>query len=56
MGMPLDVFVEKTWEQLVTGSDHVIVGAMDDAFIPMVKQRRDRYEGFSNLMLAHFEL
>ena len=56
MGMPVDEFVEKTWEQLAAGSDHVIVGSMDDAFTAMVKQRRDRFEGLSNLMLGHFEL
>lgn len=58
MGMPVAVFVEKTWPQIVSGTDHIIVGAIgsEESFLGAVQQRRKEFEALSDHMLAHFEL
>ncbi|KAL2127701.1 hypothetical protein VTI74DRAFT_10293 [Chaetomium olivicolor] len=59
MGMPVQEFTDKAWEQLAAGSELVTVGAIPPAgeeFKDMVQKRRDAFEALSNIMLAHFEL
>ncbi|KAH7068429.1 hypothetical protein BKA63DRAFT_495071 [Paraphoma chrysanthemicola] len=58
MGMPVSEFVEKTWPQLQSGQDHVIVGAIgpEEAYLGVVKQRREQFEFLSGMLLGHFEL
>lgn len=58
MGMPVAVFVGQTWPQIVSGTDHIIVGAIgsEESFLGAVKQRRQQFEELSGLLLGHFEL
>ncbi|KAL2174654.1 uncharacterized protein P884DRAFT_302230 [Thermothelomyces heterothallicus CBS 202.75] len=58
MGMPLQEFIDKAWEQLAAGSELVKVGplAAQASFKDMVKTRRTTFENISSVMLTHFEL
>ncbi|UPL04078.1 hypothetical protein LCI18_015012 [Fusarium solani-melongenae] len=58
MGMPVAVFVEKTWPQIVSGTDHIIIGAIgsEESFLGAVQQRREQFEVLSGHLLTHFEL
>lgn len=59
MGMPASEFIEKAWSQLATGSEHVIIGSAgssDEAFLEIVKQRRQNFDSLSGILLGHFEL
>jgi hypothetical protein len=58
MGMPVEVFVEKTWPQIVSGTDHIIVGAIgsEESFLGAVQQRREEFEVLAGHLLTHFEL
>jgi len=58
MGMPVEVFVQKTWPEIVSGTDHIVIGSIgtEESFMGTLKQRRDEFENLSNLMLSHFEL
>lgn len=58
MGMPVDEFVERAWQQLVAGSEHVIVGfpGQQEAIAGIAEQRKRVFEPMANAMLAHFEL
>ncbi|WZH47030.1 uncharacterized protein QYS62_008164 [Fusarium acuminatum] len=58
MGMPVAEFVEKTWPHVVSGLDHIIVGAIgpEASFLSAIQQRREQFDMLSGLMLSHFEL
>ncbi|KAH6954252.1 hypothetical protein HG530_015226 [Fusarium avenaceum] len=58
MGMPVAEFVEKTWPHVVSGLDHIIVGAIgpEASFLSSIQQRREQFDMLSGLMLSHFEL
>ena len=58
MGMPVDEFVEKTWPKIVSGMDHIIVGAIgpEELFLSAVDQRRKQFDALSEILLGHFEL
>ncbi|KAH6634034.1 hypothetical protein B0J18DRAFT_461233 [Chaetomium sp. MPI-SDFR-AT-0129] len=59
LGLPVQEFTDKAWEQLAAGKDHVIVGQLpghDGRFMEVTQGRRDLFEGLSDVMLAHFEL
>lgn len=56
LGMPVAQFVEKAWVQIVSGTDHIIVGALgpEEPFLGSVRQRREQFEALSDQALAHF--
>jgi len=59
MGMPVQEFTDKTWEQLAAGSELIIVGAIPPAgnvVKELAEKRRNAFEAMSNIMLAHFQL
>ncbi|KAL2171142.1 hypothetical protein VTG60DRAFT_3657 [Thermothelomyces hinnuleus] len=58
MGMPLQEFIDKAWEQLAAGSELVMVGPLvaQASFEDMVETRRTTFENISSVMLTHFEL
>lgn len=58
MGIPVAVFLEKVWPQIVSGTDHIIVGAIgsEESFLGAIKQRREQFEVLSGHLLSHFEL
>ncbi|KAI9148848.1 oxidoreductase [Paramyrothecium foliicola] len=59
-GMSVDVFVQKTWPEIVSGTDHIIIGAeamgFEKAFHDAVTGRRQQFEKVSDMMLGHFQL
>lgn len=57
--MPLDEFIEQAWPQLAAGSEDVIVGHLGprrESFMALLNQRRDQFEGLSDMMLKNFPL
>ncbi|KAK4031585.1 hypothetical protein C8A01DRAFT_21224 [Parachaetomium inaequale] len=58
MGMPAAEFIEKAWQQLTAGSEHVIVGSAgpEESFMEIVNKRREHFETVSDHLLRHFEL
>lgn len=55
MGMPVDKFVDATYNGLVTGRDQIVIGAVGpaDAFNEIVDKRRTAFENLANLMRGH---
>ncbi|OHE97550.1 hypothetical protein CORC01_07165 [Colletotrichum orchidophilum] len=58
MGMPVDEFVDKTYQQLALGTEHILVGSIgpEEPFLELVKVRQQQSDVLSNFMLSHFEL
>lgn len=58
LGMPVQDFVDQAYDQLVAGADQVIVGTIgpEDQFLQLAKQRRQTFDGLSDMMLKHFQL
>jgi hypothetical protein len=58
MGMPVAEFIEKTWPHVVSGVDHIIVGAigLETSFLSAIQQRREQFDILSGHLLSHFEL
>lgn len=58
MGMPVAEFIEKTWPQIVSETDHIIIGAIgpEELFLDAVSQRRKQFDALSDLLLGHFQL
>ena len=51
-------FVAKTWPNIVSQTDHIIVGAIssEDSFLDAVHKRRQQIDTLSDLMLRNFQL
>ncbi|KAL2165534.1 hypothetical protein VTH06DRAFT_835 [Thermothelomyces fergusii] len=58
MGMPVQEFVDKAWEQLAAGAELVTVGSLaaQASFKDMLETRRTTFENMSSIMLMHYEL
>jgi hypothetical protein len=54
MGMPAAEFIEKAWQQLTAGSEHVIVGSAgpEKPFMEIVDKRREHFETVRSLAPA----
>ena len=52
MGMPLDQFTDAAYKGLVSGSDHVVIGAAGpkERYDEIVRLRRAQFEGLSEMM------
>lgn len=58
MGMPVQEFTEKTYSQLVTGCDDVLVGSVgrEEPYLELFRSRKQQADDLTKLVLSHFEL
>ena len=52
MGMPVDMFTEKAWQGLVSGSDQIVIGAIgpEETFREIVSKRRAAFDGLARMI------
>ncbi|KAG7081114.1 short-chain dehydrogenase reductase family [Colletotrichum scovillei] len=55
MGMPVDAFTNETYKQLVSGTEHILVGSVgpEEPFLQLVKARQKQSDDLSKFMLSH---
>ncbi|KAK1468389.1 hypothetical protein CMEL01_00156 [Colletotrichum melonis] len=55
MGMPVDAFTNETYKQLVSGTEHILVGSvgLEEPFLQLVKARQKQSDDLSKFMLSH---
>ncbi|KAK1675221.1 hypothetical protein BDP55DRAFT_704411 [Colletotrichum godetiae] len=54
MGMPVDVFADEKYKQLVLGTEHILVGSVgpEEPFLELFKARQKQLDDLSNFMLS----
>ena len=55
VGMPLDKYIDEAHEGLLSGKDHVIVGAFapQERFFDIVDKRRAAFDDLSKMYRSH---
>ncbi|KAE9579592.1 hypothetical protein CGMCC3_g4361 [Colletotrichum fructicola] len=58
MGMPVQEFTEKTYSQLVSGCDDVLVGSVgrEKPYLELFRSRKQQADDLTKLVLSHFVL